>query len=209
LVSRVPGYRHVIVGELVREKGLHAGAGAHGALQIDEASEDRIVDELEGVLAEGCTLLEHHSVDFFPERWFDLVLVLRTDNTVLFDRLTKRCVWLWGGAAASPLPPFLHASTCHPPPLSPPSIHSAIAPMFGCWGRGYTPAKVSENVQCEIMEVVAEEVRDSYREEITHFMTSNTLEDLEANVQRVRSWLEENKGDLSEGGAAGGAAGRK
>ncbi len=87
-----PGYRHIVVGDVVRAKGLHAGAGAHGALLIDEAAEDKIVDELEGALGEGGVLLEHHSVDFFPERWFDLVLVLRTDNTVLFDRLTKRCV---------------------------------------------------------------------------------------------------------------------
>jgi len=29
-------------------------------------------------------------VDFFPERFFQLVLVLQTDNTVLFDRLVAR-----------------------------------------------------------------------------------------------------------------------
>lgn len=26
----------------------------------------------------------------FPERWFDIVFILRCDNTVLFDRLTAR-----------------------------------------------------------------------------------------------------------------------
>ena len=30
--------------------------------------------------------------------------------------------------------------------------------------RGYLPAKVSENVQCEIMNVVVEEARASYRQ---------------------------------------------
>jgi adenylate kinase len=84
--------RHVNVGDLVRERGLHAGRDpAHGALLIDEASEDRIVDELEGAMSgAGGVVLEHHSVDFFPERWFDLVLVLRADTAPLFDRLTKR-----------------------------------------------------------------------------------------------------------------------
>ena len=59
---------------------------------------------------------------------------------------------------------------------------------------GYSSAKVSENVQCEIMEVVAEEARESYRPEIIHYMQSNTVDDLEANVQRVVTWLEQNSG---------------
>jgi adenylate kinase len=76
----------------VKEKGLHAGRDAKfDSYLIDEASEDRIVDELEPVLgAAGGVLLEHHTSAFFPERWFDLVLVLRTGNTLLFDRLVKR-----------------------------------------------------------------------------------------------------------------------
>jgi hypothetical protein len=95
VVQRFPLYKHVNVGEVVKAKGLHTGVDAtFGAYMIDESNEDKIVDELESVMAEGCVLLEHHSVDFFPERWFDLVLVLRTDNTVLFDRLTKRWVGL-------------------------------------------------------------------------------------------------------------------
>jgi adenylate kinase len=56
----------------------------------------------------GGNVLDYHSSDFFPERWFQLVLpfphsasnilgyheiqviCLRTDNTVLFGRLEKR-----------------------------------------------------------------------------------------------------------------------
>lgn len=41
-------------------------------------------------MATGGNVVEFHSVDFFPERWFDLVLVLRADNTVLYDRLKLR-----------------------------------------------------------------------------------------------------------------------
>merc|ERR1712058_25402 len=33
---------------------------------------------------------EHHVTDIFPERWFDLVMVLRCDNTQLYDRLSAR-----------------------------------------------------------------------------------------------------------------------
>jgi adenylate kinase len=41
-------------------------------------------------MAEGGVIIDFHTVDFFPERFFDLVLVLRTDNTVLYDRLAFR-----------------------------------------------------------------------------------------------------------------------
>ena len=46
------------------------------------------------------------------------MIVLMTDNTVLYERLEK---------------------------------------------RGYEQKKISENVQCEIMQVIAEEARESYR----------------------------------------------
>ena len=110
-------------------------------------------------MAEGNNLVDYHGCDFFPERcfqqasscwlpvyiksvvhvhqwvlsillnaenssfaewrrWFDLVVVLMTDNTVLYERLEK---------------------------------------------RGYEEKKISENVQCEIMQVIAEEARESYR----------------------------------------------
>jgi len=38
----------------------------------------------------GGNIVDHHSCDFFPERWFDLVVVLQCDNTVLWNRLEKR-----------------------------------------------------------------------------------------------------------------------
>ena len=92
----------------------------------------------------GGNVVEHHSVDFFPERWFDLVLVLRTDNTALYDRLAA---------------------------------------------RGYAPAKLRENVECEIMQVVLEDARESYSEDIVHELPSDTVADLESNTARVESWL--------------------
>ena len=35
-------------------------------------------------------MVEHHVPELFPERWFDLVLVLRCNNTLLYDRLSQR-----------------------------------------------------------------------------------------------------------------------
>jgi len=43
----------------------------------------------------GGSIVDHHSCDYFPERWFDLVVVLQTDNTVLYQRLEKR-LGTWG-----------------------------------------------------------------------------------------------------------------
>lgn len=41
-------------------------------------------------MSRGGNVVDYHGCDFFPERWFDLVIVLQTDNTVLYERLEKR-----------------------------------------------------------------------------------------------------------------------
>lgn len=38
----------------------------------------------------GGNIVEYHSNELFPERWFQLVLVVRCDTQTLFDRLTTR-----------------------------------------------------------------------------------------------------------------------
>lgn len=38
----------------------------------------------------GGIIVDYHSAELFPERWFDIVFVLRTDNTILYDRLKER-----------------------------------------------------------------------------------------------------------------------
>ena len=107
--------------------------------------EDKIVDEMEELMAEGGKVVDFHTCDFFPERWFDLVVVLRVDNTILFDRLQK---------------------------------------------RGYSNKKVAENVECEIMEVVMQEARESYALEIVQELTSRTVEEMESNIERVLMWVQ-------------------
>ena len=74
--------------------------------QCHELEEDKIIDDLENTMdrisepknaelssssKRQCTtvLIDHQVTDFFPERWFDIVFVLRTDNTILYDRLGK------------------------------------------------------------------------------------------------------------------------
>ena len=41
-------------------------------------------------MTKGGNIVEYHSCDFFPERWFQAVYVVRCDNTILYDRLQAR-----------------------------------------------------------------------------------------------------------------------
>jgi adenylate kinase len=84
------GMRVINVGQFAKEKGC-LGAWDE-AYESHELEEDRLLDLLEEEVGkgEGGLLVEHHVTDLFPERWFDLVLVLRCDNTRLHDRLTAR-----------------------------------------------------------------------------------------------------------------------
>jgi broad-specificity NMP kinase len=52
----------------------------------------QLIDEMEDMVKGGGNLVDYHSCDIFPERWFDAVVVLQTDNGVLYERLTNRSV---------------------------------------------------------------------------------------------------------------------
>jgi adenylate kinase len=56
--------------------------------------------------------------------------------------------------------------------------------------RGYNDKKRSENMECEIMQVVAESARESYPPEAVHELSSNTVEDMDSNVDRIVAWLD-------------------
>lgn len=45
---------------------------------------------MESYMGKGGNIVEYHSADLFPERWFDIVFVLRSNNTILYERLTAR-----------------------------------------------------------------------------------------------------------------------
>ncbi|KAK9844114.1 hypothetical protein WJX81_004783 [Elliptochloris bilobata] len=144
LIAEQTGLRHINVGELVKSQQLHCGWDEeHDCLILDE---DKVCGALEDLMAEGGVVVDHHGCDFFPERWFDLVIVLQTDNTLLYERLER---------------------------------------------RGYSQKKVSGNVECEIMHVIVEEARESYREEVVQVLPSNTVEELEENVEKTVAWLKQ------------------
>ena len=49
-----------------------------------------VLDYLEPVMQTGGIIMDFHCSDFFPERFFDLVFVLRTTNTTLYGRYEQR-----------------------------------------------------------------------------------------------------------------------
>lgn len=140
---------HINIGQFAQDHQCYEGRDEE--LQTHVLDEDKLLDLLEvefqkiadagrGIVA------DFHVCEIFPERWFDLVLVLRTSTENLFDRLTA---------------------------------------------RGYSERKRDENMESEIMQVILEEAREAYAHEIVHEVPSNTVEDLQSNVQRVCAWYDE------------------
>lgn len=82
------GLKYVNIGELAEEGQLYDGFDEEYNCPI--LNEDKVVDELEEEMAEGGVIVDYHGCDLFPERWFHIVFVLRTDNTQLYTRLENR-----------------------------------------------------------------------------------------------------------------------
>ena len=99
-------------------------------------------------------VVDYHVCEIFPERWFDLVVVLRVQTDILFDRLTS---------------------------------------------RGYNERKRNENMESEIMQVILDEAKEAYAHEIVHELQSNSIQDMEANVQRIMDWSKQWILDHTEG----------
>eukprot|EP01059_Diplonema_ambulator_P028025 TRINITY_DN46732_c0_g1_i1.p1 TRINITY_DN46732_c0_g1~~TRINITY_DN46732_c0_g1_i1.p1 ORF type:complete len:189 (+),score=33.80 TRINITY_DN46732_c0_g1_i1:39-569(+) len=88
VVAEVTGLVHINVGEVVKENGFIEGKDTEFDSLIPD--EDALLDFLEDTMVEGGKVVDYHSSELFPERWFQLVIVLRCDTPVLFDRLVAR-----------------------------------------------------------------------------------------------------------------------
>ncbi|KAK3609201.1 hypothetical protein CHS0354_003181 [Potamilus streckersoni] len=82
------GLNYINVGDLAKQEELYDGWDAQ--YQCPILNEDRVIDELEDTVNPGGNIVDYHGCDFFPERWFDIVFVLRTDNTILYKRLEQK-----------------------------------------------------------------------------------------------------------------------
>lgn len=82
------GYRHVELSRAIGEHKLYKKWDYE--LNCSIFDDDMVNDYLEPLMAAGGVIVDFHSSDFFPERFFAAVFVLLTDNTVLYDRLAAR-----------------------------------------------------------------------------------------------------------------------
>ncbi|KAF8078472.1 AAA domain-containing protein [Lyophyllum atratum] len=80
--------KHINVGEWVKERGLYEDFDQEW--QSYTVDEDRLLDDLEPIVAEGGVILDWHTCEAFPERWPDLVVVLRCNHSKVWERLEKR-----------------------------------------------------------------------------------------------------------------------
>uniref|UniRef100_A0A915KZ92 Adenylate kinase isoenzyme 6 homolog n=1 Tax=Romanomermis culicivorax TaxID=13658 RepID=A0A915KZ92_ROMCU len=90
LIAEKAAFNHINISELSREKNFCDEFDHQRNCHV--LDEDKLLDFLEDDLQvnAGGFVIEYHGCDFFPERWFDAVFILRTDNTKLFDRLKAR-----------------------------------------------------------------------------------------------------------------------
>ena len=55
--------------------------------------------------------------------------------------------------------------------------------------RGYNESKLSNNIECEIFQVLLEEAKESYPEDRVIAMKSDTIEDINRNVATLTDWV--------------------
>ncbi|KAH9579896.1 hypothetical protein LSM04_003816 [Trypanosoma melophagium] len=147
IAQELEGFTHLEVGKLVRDNGFYTSYDKQLDTHIvEERDEDRLLDYMEPLLMRnGNHVVDYHSSELFPRRWFQIVVVLRTATEVLFERLTA---------------------------------------------RNYSEAKREENMEVEIHGICEEEARGAYDEDIVMVRESNTLEDMAATLELIRTRVE-------------------
>ncbi|PON62325.1 P-loop containing nucleoside triphosphate hydrolase [Parasponia andersonii] len=56
-------------------------------------------------------------------------------------------------------------------------------------GGGYSESKLSNNIECEIFQVLLEEAKESYTENIVMALKSDNIEDITRNVATLTDWV--------------------
>jgi adenylate kinase len=124
-----------------------------------------VLDSIEKEVGAGGCLIDFHSCDLFPESWIDLVVVLQTDHSILWNRLEAR------------YPSTTPAKT--------------LFRMRLICASGYALNKIQENNEAEIMQVVLSEAQESYKEEVIVVLQNDNVEQQEENSERIVQWLKE------------------
>lgn len=81
---------HVDVGALVRSRPEEFAESYDAERDCHVLDEDAVLDHLEPLMQRGGVVLDHHTSEWFPERWFQRVIVLRCSTEELWRRLEAR-----------------------------------------------------------------------------------------------------------------------
>ena len=136
-------FNYINIGKLINEKHLYKDWNKE--FDVPEFDDDMVCDELEPSINQGGEILDFHSPGFITEDWVYLVVLLRCNNTILYDRLKA---------------------------------------------RGYSDKKITENIDCEIMEVTADDVKESFGAEKIIELKSEENTDMEKNIETVIKTIE-------------------
>ncbi|KAK2628593.1 hypothetical protein QTJ16_001696 [Diplocarpon rosae] len=164
ILAQSTGLKHLSINDIIKERGCSDGFDEEfKSLIVDE---DKLLDAIEDEVKQGGYIIDWHACDLFPKSWIDLVVVLRVYSTLLYDRLKAR---------------FASFASC--------TFRYGIAIGADNSCRDYPEVKLQANLDSEIMEVLLQEARDSYDEEIVVELTSNTSDEMESNIERLEVWV--------------------
>ncbi len=88
LVAIATQLHHINTSQIITDHQCHLDYDE--LLQSWELDEDKFLDVLEPLILKGGNVVDYHGCDFFPEDWFDLIVVLQTTNGNLYSRLESR-----------------------------------------------------------------------------------------------------------------------
>ncbi|EMR08709.1 hypothetical protein PNEG_02887 [Pneumocystis murina B123] len=87
-LCRLHSLNHFPVGDIVQKNNCHEGKDEFWDAYI--VNERKLLKQLKADIIYGGVVLDWHTCNFFPIDWIDLVVVLRTNHTILWDRLVER-----------------------------------------------------------------------------------------------------------------------
>lgn len=135
-------FLYINIGKLITENKLYTDWNEE--FDVPEYDEDKVLNQIIPFMTQGGCVLDFHSSGFLPEDMIELVVLIRCDNTILYDRLKA---------------------------------------------RNYSDKKIKENIECEIMEVTSEEVRDTFPENKILELRGEQVDDMSANLESVLNSL--------------------
>lgn len=129
---------HINLGKIIHDKKLYTNWNEE--FDVPEFDEDQVLEYLEPLMKEGGKIIDFHSSDFIPDDLIPLVVLLRCNNTVLYDRLKA---------------------------------------------RNYAEHKITENIECEIMEVTADSVKEWFPREKILELFNEEVDQMEMNIDMI------------------------